>query len=281
MARARVIRTETIVLRQQHFGEADRLLTLLTPECGKLRAIAKGVRRPSSRKAGHLDLFMRTDVLLALGRNLDIITQAQTLDPYRALREDLLRSSYASYCVELLDCFTPDGEANHELYRLLANTLSRLNTSDNLALTARHYELQLLDLVGFRPELERCLGKGEQIKPEDQHFDALAGGVLCSSCGSQRRGARPISVDALRLMRFLQRSPYAAVQQLRVRPKVAAELERTQLRYITVQLEKQLKSVDFLERVRHFGLSAAWAGGGAPVLVRAAAPNRQPAPVAE
>jgi hypothetical protein len=82
-------------------------------------------------------------------------------------------------------------------------------------------------------------------------------------------------------MRFLQRSPYAAVQQLRVRPKVAAELERTQLRYITVQLEKQLKSVDFLERVRHFGLSAAWAGGGAPVLVRAAAPNRQPAPVAE
>ena len=122
MARARAIRTESIVLRQQVFGEVDRLLTILPPDRGKLRAIAKGVRRPSSRKAGHLDLFMRADVLLALGRNLDIITQAQTLDPYRAVREDLLRSSYASYCVELLDSFTPEGEANHELYCCLLYT---------------------------------------------------------------------------------------------------------------------------------------------------------------
>jgi len=281
MARARAIRTETIVLRQQVFGEADRLLTLLTPDRGKLRAIAKGVRRPSSRKAGHLDLFMRADVLLALGRNLDIITQAQTLDAYRPLREELLRSSYASYCVELLDRFTPDGEANAALYRLLSDVLSRLSGSDNLALTARHYELHLLDLVGFRPELERCLGKGEPVQPEDQHFDPLAGGVLCPRCGSQRRGAQPISMHALRLMRFLQRSPYAAVQQLHVRPQVAAELERTQLRYITVQLERQLKSVDFLERVRHSGHSAAAKDAGVRAPARAAAPVRQPAPVAE
>jgi DNA repair protein RecO (recombination protein O) len=115
MARARAIHTETIVLRQQVFGEADRLLTLLTPDRGKMRAIAKGVRRPSSRKAGHLDLFMRADVLLALGRNLDIITQAQTLDAYRPLREELLRSSEARSCVELLDRFTTDGEANAAL----------------------------------------------------------------------------------------------------------------------------------------------------------------------
>ena len=281
MARARAIRTETIVLRQQVFGEADRLLTLLTPDRGKLRAIAKGVRRPSSRKAGHLDLFMRSDVLLALGRNLDIITQAQIIDSYLALRDDLLRSSYASYCVELLDCFTPEGETNHELYRLLADTLSRLSGSDNLPLTVRHYELHLLDLVGFRPELERCLGKGEPVQPEDQYFDPLMGGVLCSHCGSQRRGAWPISMDALRLMRFLQRSPYGAVANLRVRPNVVAELERTHVRYITVQLQRQLKSVDFLERVRRGSLSDAATITGVPTPVRAATPARQNAPVAE
>ncbi len=281
MARARAIRTETIVLRQQVFGEADRLLTLLTPDRGKFRAIAKGVRRPSSRKAGHLDLFMRADVLLAIGRNLDIINQAQTLDSYRALREDLLRSSYASYCVELLDCLTPDGETNHALYRLLADTLSRLSSTDNLALTARYYELHLLDLAGFRPELERCLGKAEPVQPEDQYFDPLAGGVLCARCGSESRDARPISVDVLRLMRFLQRSPYVAVQNLRVRANVAAELERTQLRYITVQLERKLKSVDFLDRVRHSCLSAAATTRDAPTPVKAAMSARQSAPVAE
>ena len=281
MARARAIRTETIVLRQQVFGEADRLLTLLTPDRGKLRAIAKGVRRPSSRKAGHLDLFMRADVLLSIGRNLDIISQAQTLDSYRALREDLLRSSYASYCVELLDRFTPDAETNYELYQLLADTLSRVAVSDNLSLTARHYELHLLEMVGFRPELERCLGKGEPVQPEDQHFDAQAGGVLCPRCGSHGGGARPISVDALRLMRFLQRSPYSTVKNLRVRSSVSAELERTQLYYITVQLERQLKSVDFLGRVRHSGLGAATTTRGVPTPVRAATPAWQSTPVAE
>lgn len=281
MARARAIRTETIVLRQQVLGEADLVLTLLTPDRGKLRAIAKGVRRLSSRKAGHLDLFMRADVLLSLGRNLDIISEAQTLDSYRAVREDLLRSSYASYCVELLDRFTPDGETNHALYWLLADTLSRLSGSGNLALTARHYELHLLDLVGFRPELERCLGRGEQVQPEDQHFDPLAGGVLCPRCGSQRRGARPISVDVLRLMRFLQRSPYNAVQNLCLRPDVAADLERTQLRYITVQLERQLKSVDFLERVRHCNLNAPAITNDATMPVGAENPVWQPAPVVE
>lgn len=281
MARARAIRTETIVLRQQVLGEADLLLTLLTPDRGKLRAIAKGVRRLSSRKAGHLDLFMRADVLLALGRNLDIISQAETLDSYRALREDLLRSSYASYCVELLDRFTPDGETNHELYWLLANTLSRLSGSDNLALTARHYELHLLDLVGFRPELERCLGGGEQVQPEDQYFDPLAGGVLCPRCGSQRRGAGPISVGVLKLMRFLQRSPFNAVQNLRVRPHVAGDLERTQLLYITVQLERQLKSVDFLERVRNCNLNAAVKISDPTMSVEAETPVWQPAPIVE
>ena len=211
MAHPRSIRTEAIVLRQQVFGEADRILTLLTPNRGKVAAIAKGVRRISSRKAGHLDLFMRADVLLSIGRNLDIINQAQSIDSFRLLREDLLRSSYASYCVELLDRFTPDGETNHELYRLLADTLSRVNGSDDLALTARYYELHLLTIVGFRPELEHCLGAGELVKPEDQYFDSLSGGVLCPRCGSQRPGARPISMSALKVMRFLQRSTYEDV----------------------------------------------------------------------
>ena len=281
MARARTIRTETIVLRQQVFGEADRLLTLLTPDRGKLRAIAKGVRRPSSRKAGHLDLFMRADVLLAIGRNLDIITQAQTIDSYRTLRENLLRSSYASYCVELLDSFVPDGETNHEIYRLLADILSRLSDSDNLAVSVRHYELHLLELVGFKPELERCLGKDEPVQPEDQYFDPMAGGILCPRCGSQRSGARPISVDVLRIMRFLQRSSYADVQNLRVRSNIAAALERTQLQFITVQLEKQLKSVEFLERVRHSIFSVSDKTNGVPTPMAVATSDRQISSVAE
>ena len=255
MARTRTIRTETIVLRHQVFGEADRLLTLLTPSHGKLRAIAKGVRRPSSRKSGHLDLYMRADVLLSRGRNLYIVTQAQTIDAYRQLREDLVRSSYASCSVELLDSFTPDGDPNIDLYWLLEKMLSRINVSNNLSITMRHYELHLLEMVGFRPELEFCLGNNELIQPEDQYFDAIAGGVICPNCGSGQSNVWPVSMDTLKLMRFLQRNTYSSIQNLTVRTEVASELEKIQLHYITVQLEKQLKSVDFLDRVRRLSNS--------------------------
>ena len=92
----RSFRTPAVILRRQDFGEADRLLVVLTPEHGKLRAIAKGARKPQSRKAGHIELFMRTKMLFARGRALDLVTQAELIDAYRPLREELVRVTYAS-----------------------------------------------------------------------------------------------------------------------------------------------------------------------------------------
>ncbi|MCB0031542.1 MAG: DNA repair protein RecO, partial [Anaerolineales bacterium] len=84
MARERSFRVEGIVLRRSDFGEADRLLTLFTKEQGKIRAIAKGARKPQSRKTGHVELFMRTQFLLGTGRSLAIVTQAELIEPYNA-----------------------------------------------------------------------------------------------------------------------------------------------------------------------------------------------------
>ena len=96
------------MLRHSDWGEADRLLWLYTRQHGKLRALAKGVRKIRSRKAGHLEPFTRVALLLARGRDFYIVTQAETVDPYLSLREDLKRLGYASYVVELLDRFTYD-----------------------------------------------------------------------------------------------------------------------------------------------------------------------------
>lgn len=159
-ARERTYRTEAIVLRRKDFGEADRILTLYTPARGKVRAIAKGIRKPRSRKAGHLELFTRSQLLLATGRDLDIVTQAEMVDAYRPLREELLRGAYAGYLVELLDRFTPDAEENDELYSLLREGLTWASTAPDLALAARYYELQLLGLAGYQPQLQRCLEIG-------------------------------------------------------------------------------------------------------------------------
>src|SRR5437588_93894 len=104
----RVYRTEAIVLRGYDYGEADRILTLYTPNSGKLRAIAKGVRRTKSRMAGHLDLFTRSNMLVARGRQLDIVTQAETIESFRSMRDDLSRVSLAHYVAELVDSFTAE-----------------------------------------------------------------------------------------------------------------------------------------------------------------------------
>jgi DNA repair protein RecO (recombination protein O) len=105
MRRERLYRTEAIVIKRSDFFEADRLLTLYTPKLGKIRAIAKGVRKPTSRKSGHVELFTHSQLLIAKGRNLDIVTQAETVHAFRSLREDLLRTTYAFYGAELLDLF--------------------------------------------------------------------------------------------------------------------------------------------------------------------------------
>ena len=139
--RERTYRTEAIVMRRKDIGEADRILTLLTPGRGKLRAIAKGIRKPRSRKAGHLELFTRAKLLLATGRDLDIITQAEVVDAYRPVREELLRGAYAAYMIELLDRLTPDEQENPELYDLLSQGLEWAATARDLALAARAYEL--------------------------------------------------------------------------------------------------------------------------------------------
>ncbi len=249
-SRERTFRTEAIVLRRRDFGEADRLLTLFTPEAGKVRVLAKGIRKPASRKAGHLELYTRSMLMLARGRDMDIITQAETLQSYRPLREDLLRSSYGSYCVELLDKFTPDAAENKPLYDLLSRALDWLAETGDLALTTRYYELQLLSMVGYQPQLFQCVVGGETIVAEDQFFSPAEGGAVCPRCGENRPGAFAVSLAALKVLRFMQSNPYEMLRDLTLRPQVHAEAERIIQRIIVYHLERQLKSVDFLKQVR-------------------------------
>lgn len=253
--RSRTLRTPAIVLRQTEFAEADRVLTLYTREMGKLRAVAKGVRRLTSRKAGHLEQFQTTDVLLARGRDLYVVTQAEVLNAHRAIREDLQRMSYASYCMELLDQFTvEDDEAHPALYDLAAQALTWLNDSQNLGVTARYYELRLLDLVGYRPELEVCVVSGQVVQPEDQFFSVVDGGVVRPGLAAgASAGMVPLSLAALKVLRYLQRSSYAAVVALTLSAPVASEVETIMQRYLGAILERQPRSMAFIRQVRRTG----------------------------
>jgi DNA repair protein RecO (recombination protein O) len=252
MPRERTYRTEAIVIRRSDFGEADRLLTLFSRERGKLRAIGKGARKPQSRKTGHVELFMRSKFFIAEGRDLDIVTQAEMVESYAQLRDDLVRATYASYVVELLDRFTVDDDPHGDIYDLLSAALGWFSHSpaDELLLPARYFELRLLSMTGFQPRLFNCLSCGEPIQEQDQFFSADMGGLLCPNCGETDPRARPISAVAVKVMRYLQTRPWDTVSQLRLRPAVLHEIERVMYDYLTHILERDLKSVDFLHRLR-------------------------------
>ena len=127
----RTLKVDAVVLRHTDWGEADRLLTLYSREQGKLRAIAKGVRKIQSRKAGHLEPFTRAIIMLAKGHDLWIVTQAQASELYPSIREDLQKMSRAAYVVELLDRFTYEEGQNRQLYQLLTETLERISIMED------------------------------------------------------------------------------------------------------------------------------------------------------
>lgn len=265
-SRERSFRVEAVVLRHNDWGEADRLLSLFTLELGKVRTVAKGVRKLRSRKAGHLEPFTRASLLLARGRDTLLVTQAETIDAYLPLREDLMCTTYASYVVELLDRFTYEEGENRGLFHLLVETLSRLAASrlpgktveagsERLLqeLSVRYYEMRLLDLVGFRPQLFYCLGCQEEIKPQDQFFSADRGGVLCPKCATKVPEARPITMNVLRYLRHFQRSNWNEAARAPLSAALNREIEFIMQYYLTYLLERGLNTPRFLRHLRSNG----------------------------
>jgi DNA repair protein RecO (recombination protein O) len=250
-----LIRTEAVVLRRHDLGEADRIITLYTAHHGKLRAVAKGVRRPTSKLGGHLELFTHSQILLARGRNLDIITQVETVSPFLGLREDLWRASQAYYVAELIDRMTEDRSENYALFRLLVATLDRLATARRADQAIRVYELQALDLLGYRPELRHCVKCRQLLDADALAFSSLDGGTLCRTCQASSTSARALSANALKVLRLYQTGDWSTVSRLRLDEALRSELEQVLHEYVRYVAETQFKSEAFVASLRQYGLT--------------------------
>ena len=250
MAEPRSYQTEAIIIKKIKLGEADRILTLYTPDRGKVEAVAKGVRRPKSKMAGHLELLTYSQIRLARGRNLDTIIGSQTLDSFMPLKEDLWLTSLGLYTAELVNQFTVVYAANSPLFQLLLETLRYLSRADNTELTLRYFELHLLDLVGYRPQLQECVSCRIEIKPVINAFCSSSGGILCPNCTSEHPSSFSISVDALKVLRLFQRSPFDIISRLKVSPELSEELKANLGSYIRYLLEREVKSATWMDTLR-------------------------------
>ena len=225
----RIYRTEGIVLRRVELGEADRILTVYTPQYGKLRALAKGIRRPASKLRGHLELFTRAKLLLARGRTLDVITGAETTASYRGLRAEdpsALDAIGAAYRIaERLDRLTEDGVENRAVWDLLVAALGALSDGIPPRLVTLHFDLRLLGYLGYQPNLDSCVGCDRPLEPGENRYSFELGGVLCAECRGHDPSADLLSNNALKLLRLMAREDARVVARLRLPDGLLDELE--------------------------------------------------------
>lgn len=233
-------RDEGIVLRTHKLGEADRIVSVLTRQHGKVRAVAKGVRKTKSRFGARLEPPTHLGLLLYEGRELDIVTQAETIDHFRAIREDLDRLTRAVTMLEAADQLSLEGEGNPPLYQMLLGALRTLAGHSGPLVVPAFY-LKVLALEGFRPVVERCVECGSE--GDLVAFDLESGGTLCAL----HRTGPAISPEAVSLLQDILGGRLGAALNAEV-SEVTAEVDRLATRAMEHHLERRLRSVTILDR---------------------------------
>ena len=225
-------RDSAVVLRTYKLGEADRIVVLFTRRHGKVRAVAKGVRRTRSRFGARLEPMSHVALQLHAGRNLDTINQAETIDHHRAVREDLDRLSRAVAMLEVVDQLTVEGEADPGLYEMLVRGLVALEDT-NSPLVVPAFYLKALGHAGYAPVVEGCVvcGSADVVA-----FDTGAGGMLCAG---HRRGMA-VSADAVALVRQILSGGLAAALAEPVTP-TTGEVDRLATTALEHHLERRLR----------------------------------------
>ena len=251
MPAPRLYVTDAIVLSRFDYGEADRIMTLFTPAHGKFKAIAKGVRRTKSRLGGSLEPLAELRVALARGRTFDIVTQVQVTHAWLRLRDSLESTATAWYLAELADRSMEERHEAEGLYVLLRRAYELLDAGMDAGRVARWYEMHLADELGVRPEVDRCVECDRMLEADEEfRWVPPLGGVLCHRCPGPPADRAGLSLDALKVLKAYQRLDVEALAGLRLAPAVEREVEGAMRDFLRVSLERDARSLDFLDEVR-------------------------------
>ncbi len=240
------VNVQAIVLRRRPLSEADKVLTLFTREMGKLSAIAKGARKPTSKLAGATETCVRARFHLAQGKTFWIVTQASVERARARLHRLLVNATAAIYACELVDCLLEENVPDEELFELLSNTLDALETSDHPMWTLCRLENAVLLQQGYAPVLETCTRCAKPVDGEKIGFQPGSGGVLCASCA---RAENPV-VMLSRLAWLTWRVVNAGGEAHFPGEAAAVELERAVHLHLRYHLDREMKSTQVIWQLR-------------------------------
>jgi len=233
-----------IVLGSVKLAEADKIVTILTQGEGKVRAVAKGIRRTTSKFGARLEPFTHVNLMLYRGRSLDIVTQADILSPFRPLRDDFGLFSAGETMLEAVDKVAEEHERNVRLFLLLLQGLRALETRPpDPAAVAEAFLLRLLGLSGFAPALSACAVCGDRAVTR---FSWSQGGAVCEAC--QDRDARRVNVAALTWLDGLVGGDLSAVGRAPILPEVRGEARALLFGFSEYHLDRRIRSLPLLAR---------------------------------
>ncbi len=252
MLPSRLHTCESLILRSRDHREADRILTLLTPDLGRLDVLARGARKPASRKSGKVEPFMLVRIQLQQSKFLPFVGEVQLLNPFQGCRESLQAIVASSYACELVYNLTVEGEESdlaEEVFGSLITVLTEIDAEpDRPDLPLCWLELHMLSAAGFEPALEFCVGCGAEARPEPWGFSVAEGGILCPDCLGAMPGGRPLPLEVFKILRFLQRSTWEQVRARRVAQPALSEARSIMREYLNHTLERPLRTAQFERR---------------------------------
>lgn len=240
-------KTRAVVLRRRELGEADELITLISPSHGRITAVAKGSRKIRSALAGRVEPFTHLDLLLAKGRSLDVISQSRVVDSHRGLLGDLGRLAHGAYFLELVDSFIIDEDRVSGVFTLLLKALKSLECGVDPDLLSRWMELHLTAELGYALFLERCYVCGNESVAAMVERD---GSVCCAPCAREAPGSMAVDPRTVELLRYLQRVDSQVLCRLRVDPATRDRMRSLLQRHLQERWPHRFRSVDFLKALR-------------------------------
>ena len=238
-------KTQATIIKRKNFGEADRLMTLYTERNGKVKAIAKGVRRSKAKMVGHMELFYLVDLQMAEGKNLDIVTSAEIINEFAQIRNNQQLTNQAYFMSELVDGLTHENEPHQEVFDLLISSLMHLNQKKDASIIS-FFVFKLLAFLGHEPQLFQCVKCHSKLS-ENNYFSNHLGGVLCEDCYKADLGSFRITVLAIKSLRLFSQNEIAILDKLKIDDKIKKEVGQLVINFAQYILEKPIKSLRFLK----------------------------------
>ncbi len=248
----RTYSANAIVLGRRDLGEKDRILTVYTRELGKLSAVAKGSRKPGSKLGGASEPFTYSKMLLATGRDLDVVSQAEIKESFPNAKRDLRGVAYAIYMLELANQFVDERQPDPDLFDTLLSSMYVLESGADPEITARHFELNLLCHIGYEPQVGACVRCSKSVGREKVAFSPSHGGIVCTNCGEPPTDAMWVPGAASSYVRALRCAEPHKLKDMKIPKGARRDLARMLKWHIRYRLERELKSVGFIEAIARF-----------------------------